>query len=58
MLFTDSVFAGIDPTSGNKSFTYAALDKDLNILALADGEMEDVTAFFQELIALKLAKSA
>ncbi len=45
MLFTDSAFIGIDPTSGRKSFTYAALDKDLNLLALADGEMEDVTAF-------------
>jgi hypothetical protein len=45
MLFTDSVFVGIDPTSGRKSFTYAALDRDLNLVALADGEMEDVTAF-------------
>jgi predicted nuclease with RNAse H fold len=45
MLFTDSVFVGIDPTSGRKSFTYAALDKDLNLLALAEGEMDDVTAF-------------
>ncbi|NOT04379.1 MAG: DUF429 domain-containing protein [Anaerolineales bacterium] len=45
MLFTDSAFIGIDPTSGRKSFTYAALDRDLNLLALADGEMEDVTAF-------------
>ena len=45
MLFTDSVFVGVDPTSGRKSFTYAALDKDLHLLALADGEMEDVIAF-------------
>lgn len=45
MLFTDSVFVGIDPTSSPKAFTYAALDRDLNLLALADGEMEDVTAF-------------
>ena len=45
MLFTDSAFIGIDPTSGRKSFTYAALDRDSNLLALADGEMEDVTAF-------------
>ncbi len=45
MLFTDSTFVGIDPTSGRKSFTYAALDKDLHLIALADGEMEDVTAF-------------
>jgi hypothetical protein len=45
MLFNDSTFIGIDPTSGKKSFTYAALDKDLNLLALTDGELEDVTAF-------------
>jgi hypothetical protein len=45
MLFTDSAFIGIDPTSGRKSFTYAALDRDLNLVALAEGEMDDVTAF-------------
>jgi hypothetical protein len=45
MLFTDSAFIGITPISGHKSFTYIALDKDLNLLALADGEMDDVTAF-------------
>jgi hypothetical protein len=45
MLFTDSAFIGITPASGHKSFTYAALDKDLNLFALADGEMDDVTAF-------------
>jgi hypothetical protein len=44
MLFTDSAFIGITP-AGHKSFTYAALDKDLNLFALADGEMDDVTAF-------------
>lgn len=45
MLFTDSLFIGIDPTSSNKSFTYAALDKHLNLIALSDGELDDVTAF-------------
>ena len=45
MLFSDSAFIGVNFTSGHKSFTYAALDKDLNLLALADGEMDDVTAF-------------
>jgi hypothetical protein len=44
MLFTDSAFIGITST-GHKSFSYAALDKDLNLIALADGEMDDVTAF-------------
>lgn len=45
MLFTESTFIGIDPTSSRRAFTYAALDRDLNLVALADGEMEDVTAF-------------
>lgn len=45
MFFTDSAFIGIDLASGRKSFTYAALDKDLNLLALAGGEMEEMTAF-------------
>jgi hypothetical protein len=45
MFFTDPIFVGIDPTSGHKSFGYAALDSSLNLLALTDGELEDVTAF-------------
>ena len=45
MLFTDSVFVGIDPTSARRSFTYAALDRGLNLVALADGELEDVLTF-------------
>jgi hypothetical protein len=45
MLFTDSAFIGITPVSGHKSFAYAALDRDLNPIALADGEMGEVTAY-------------
>ncbi len=45
MLFTDSVFVGIDSTSGRKAYTYAALDRELNLIALADAELEDVAAF-------------
>jgi len=45
MLFTDAVYVGIDPASGRKAFTYAALDKDLNLVAMTEGEMEDLTAF-------------
>jgi hypothetical protein len=44
MLFSDSAFIGITP-AGHKSFTYAVLDRDLNPIALADGELDDVTAF-------------
>ncbi len=45
MFFTDSVFVGIDPTSARKPFTYAALDRGLNLVTLADGELEDVLSF-------------
>jgi len=45
MLFTDLVCIGIDTTGGQKGFTYAALDRDLSIIALADGELDEVTAF-------------
>jgi predicted nuclease with RNAse H fold len=45
MLFTDTVFVGIDPASPQKSFTYAALDKGMNLVSLADGELDEVTAF-------------
>lgn len=45
MLFTDSVYVGIDAASGRKAFSYAALDRDLNLVSLAEGEMEDLTAF-------------
>lgn len=45
MFFTDAVYVGIDPSSGRKAFSYAALDRDLNLVALADGEMEDLSAF-------------
>lgn len=45
MLFTDSVFVGVDPASARKSFCYAAFDGGLNLVALAEGELDDVTAF-------------
>lgn len=45
MFFTEPVFVGIDPTSSQKSFTYAALDRNLNLVSLADGELDEVTAF-------------
>ncbi len=35
MLFKDTVFIGIDPPSGEKSLTYAALDKELNLIAMS-----------------------
>jgi len=45
MLFKDSLFIGIDPPSGLKSLTYAALDKDLNLIALGQEDLAGVVAF-------------
>jgi Protein of unknown function (DUF429) len=45
MFFSDSVYVGVDPTSGRKDFTYAALDSDLNLVALANADLDDMTAF-------------
>lgn len=38
-------FIGVDPTSCNKAFRFAALNHDLKMLALEEGELEDVMTF-------------
>ena len=45
MLFTDTTFIGIDPTAGQRPFVYAAINRDMRLLALGQGEMNDVLAF-------------
>lgn len=45
MNFHPTTYIGIDPTSAQKAFVYAALDRDLNLMALADVEMDDLMAF-------------
>jgi len=45
MLFEQSVFIGIDPTAGKRPLAYAAIDKDLRLLCLDSGDIQDVTAF-------------
>lgn len=45
MFFTDATFIGIDPTAGEKPFTYAAINNDLSLLALGEGTIDDVLAF-------------
>ncbi|MFN2153332.1 MAG: DUF429 domain-containing protein [Anaerolineales bacterium] len=45
MLFNETTFIGIDPTAGRQPMAYAALDRDLNLLALGEGDLEAVTAF-------------
>ena len=38
-------FVGVDPTAGRYPFTFAALDGDCQLIALAAGEAEEVLAF-------------
>lgn len=45
MLFKDSVFIGIDPPSSEKSIIYSAIDQDLNVIAMAKGDISEVSAF-------------
>lgn len=45
MLFSKTTFIGIDPSGGRHPFTYAALDEDCQLVALAAGEVEQVLAF-------------
>ena len=45
MLFSKSTFIGIDSSGGRHPFTYAALDEDCQLVALAAGEIDDVLAF-------------
>ena len=45
MLFNETTFIGIDPTAGKRPMAYAALDQDLRLLALDEGDIEEITAF-------------
>ncbi len=45
MLFNKMTYLGIDPTAGDKPFTYAALDEDRRLLALGHGGLEAIVAF-------------
>jgi hypothetical protein len=45
MLFNGTTFIGIDPTAGQRPMAYAALDRDLRLLALDEGDIDKITAF-------------
>lgn len=45
MLFNETIFIGIDPTTGARPMAYAALDQDLRLLALDEGTLDEITAF-------------
>lgn len=58
MLFTDAVYVGIDPTAGARPIHYAGLDRDLRLVALDEGKMEDVLAFVAGLSSAVIAVDA
>ena len=43
----ESVYIGVDPTSGNKDFGYAVLDEHLDLVTLADADLEELIPFLQ-----------
>jgi len=45
MLFSKTTFIGVDLSGGRHPFTYAALDEDCHLVALANCEVEEVLAF-------------
>jgi hypothetical protein len=45
LFYTSATFIGIDPTAGQKPFSFAALDNELRLLALDQGSMDEVLAF-------------
>ncbi len=45
MLFTRTAFLGIEPSSGRRPLAFAALDDDLNLLALGLGSRDAVLAY-------------
>jgi predicted nuclease with RNAse H fold len=44
----DTVYIGIDPTSGNQDCGYAVLDGNLNLVTLANADMEEMVAFLRK----------
>ena len=45
MIFKDAVYIGIDPPSGVTAIPYAALDNELNVVAVSKGALNEVAAF-------------
>ena len=58
MLFSHTSFIGIDPTSGRKPFTFAALDAECRLLALDGCELDEVLAFVGRQEAATVAVNA
>lgn len=48
MISSDTLYLGIDPTSGEKEFGYIALDGNLNLIKLGDADLDELIAFLEE----------
>jgi len=58
MLSTDTRYIGIDPTSGQKEFGYAVLDGNLNLVTLADADLEEMLSFLDRQKSVRVAVNA
>lgn len=58
MLLPKTTFIGIDLSGGRHPFTYAALDEDCQLVALASGEVGDVLTFLGNLKSAVAAVNA
>lgn len=45
MFYSKTTYLGIDPTAGDKPLTYVALDQERDLLAIGQGDMDEVLAF-------------
>ena len=45
MLFNETSFIGIDPNAGKWPMAYAALDRELRLIAMDTGDIETITAY-------------
>ena len=45
MIFKSTIFIGVDPSASGDCLTYAALDSELNPIAVAKGDLAEVAAF-------------
>ena len=45
MFYSNTTYLGIDPTAGDKPLTYVALDQECGLLAIGQGDMDEVLAF-------------
>jgi predicted nuclease with RNAse H fold len=58
MSFSPEIFLGIDPTAGRHPFTWAALDVDCQLVALAGSEQDEIITYLDGLSSALVAVNA